>query len=908
MKYLFLFTVIILLFSSCSNEINEISLAGDWEVLIDTTIDIETADISILEFNKNIYLPGTLDDAGFGTPLKTDTTLTKEVMTHLKRKVSYIGPAYYSKEIKIPKSWKDNSIILTMERVIWRSIIWIDGKIIGSENSLTTPHYYDLGNFLTPGKHKITICIDNRRQFNINHSDMAHAYTDHTQIKWNGILGDFKLETYPNAYISDLRIFANTEKGIVSGTVQLEGQTMGSQNLRVAIINPQGKEIANNEFPVKSDELNFRIHTEGSAISWSEQNPELYQLEARLIDENDRELNSLTNTFGFRNIGTKNGHIELNGEKIFLRGTLECSVFPLTGHPPMEKEEWKDLLLKARNYGLNHLRFHSWCPPEAAFDAADELGFYLQAELPNWSLSYGDDEQTVNFMETEAERIIKEYGNHPSFVMFCMGNELMGDFDRINGLLKRLKDSDKRRLYTATAFTFQQDHWGFHEPYDDFYITQWTDSGWVRGQGVFDKDPPSFDHNYDQAIKHIKIPLISHEIGQYSVYPNLNEIEKYTGVLSPINFMAVKKDLEEKGKLEFADKYTEATGKFATILYKEEIERAYKTAGLSGFQLLDLHDFPGQGTALVGILDAFWDSKGFTSGEEFREFCSTVVPLLWFEKAVYSNGESFKGEIGLSNYSGDMDNVEMTWSIYNEKEQVLKRGAFQTGTIKNGSVSKLGDLEFDFTDVDVPAMLTIELNVKGTSFTNKWEVWVYNQENSYEPGEIILTSSFEEAIHHLAAGEKVLLSPAPGQIKGIEGRFVPVFWSPVHFPNQPGTMGILCDPEHPVFNSFPTEFHSNWQWWDISTNSKTIDISEIQVEALITVIDNFFKNRDLTNLFEARVGEGSLVFSSIDLFNDLDVRPASKQLLVSLIDYMNSGSFRPAKALSKEELKLYFDN
>jgi hypothetical protein len=902
MRYICIFLAIQFLLSSCNVKTNEISLAGEWDLLMDSISDPETKEISGLTFDKVISLPGTLDDAGFGDPLIIDTALTKEVMTNLKRKVSYIGPAYYSKEIEIPESWKGNSISLTMERVLWKSIVWIDDMKIGSENSLTTPHYYDLGKYLTPGKHRITICIDNRRQFNINYADLAHAYTNHTQIKWNGILGDFKLETHSDGYISDLRIFPNAMEGMVRGSVHISGENSTAELLRISIIDSQGKKIGSTDISVNNNELSFKLQTNGSVTGWSELQPELYTLEASLSNNQGEELSSLNEKFGFRNIDKSNGHIVLNGEKIFLRGTLECSIFPLTGHPPMEKEEWKELMLKARNYGLNHLRFHSWCPPEAAFSAADELGFYLQAELPNWSLSYGEDEGVVEYLEAEADRILKEYGNHPSFVMFCMGNELMGDFDRINGLVKRLKESDNRRFYAATAFTFQREHWGFHEPYDDYYVTQWTDSGWVRGQGVFDQYPPNFNHNYDQAIKHVEIPLISHEIGQYSVYPNISEIEKYTGVLSPINFMAVKKDLEAKGRLEMAEKYTEATGKFATILYKEEIERAYKTAGLSGFQLLDLHDFPGQGTALVGVLDAFWDSKGFTTGEEFKEFCSSVVPLLWFEKAVYTNNETLMGEIGLSNYNGVLSDTEMTWTISDENNQELQSGTFQTGIIENGSVSKLAVLEFELDDVEVPAMLTIELNLKGSSFRNSWQIWVYGDEGSNKLGDVIVTSSFEEAFCHLAEGEKVLLSPAIGQIDGIEGKFVPVFWSPVHFPNQPGTMGILCDPKHPVFNAFPTEFHSNWQWWDISKYSKSIDISEMQVAPLITVIDNFFKNRDLTNLFEVKVGEGFLVFSSIDLINNLDTRPASKQLLSSILTYMGSESFSPVKTILEEDL------
>ncbi len=902
MKYLYLLAVVSVLFSSCDKEKMEMPLAGEWNLLIDSLINPETARITELEYKQVISLPGTLDKAGIGEPSGLDTTLNKEVLKTLTRKHTYVGPAYYSREIYIPDNWNEKKIFLKMERVIWKSTVWVDNVMAGSQNSLSTPHYFDLSGLLSPGRHILTICIDNRRQLNINSSDFAHAYTDQTQIKWNGILGEFSLKATPDVSIGDIRIFPHRDSGRISGTIQISGITREKLALQLSILDDKGKKAGSAELEVNSGEIPFLVSASKGISGWNEFDPKVYQLKVRLTDEGGQTLDTGAESFGFRSIEQKEGQMLLNGQRIFLRGTLECSIFPLTGHPPLNKEEWKNLLLKARDYGLNHLRFHSWCPPEAAFEAADELGFYLQVELPNWSLSYGEDAAVVEFIEKEADRILSEYGNHPSFLMLCMGNELMGDFNQINGLVKRLKEKDDRRLYTATAFTFQNDHWGFHEPYDDYYITQWTDSGWVRGQGVFDQYPPNFRHNYDPSINHIRIPVISHEIGQYSVYPNLLEIDKYTGVLSPLNFMAIRKDLEAKGRLGMASTYTEATGKFATILYKEEIERAYKTAGLSGFQLLDLHDFPGQGTALVGMLDAFWDSKGFTSGDDFRKFCSPLVPLLWFDKAVYSKSEVFRADVGVSNYQGDLENAELVWTIKDMQANILNSGAFSLKNIANGTVSKEGSIEMALGELITPNVLDIELELRGTSYRNSWKVWVYDDEQIADPGQVILTSSFELAIDALKKGKKVLLSPPLNHIDGIEGKFVPVFWSPVHFPNQPGTMGILCDTVHPVFNKFPTEFHSNWQWWDISTNSKTIDISELQVDALITVIDNFFKNRDLTNLFEASVGEGSLVFSSIDLFNNLDVRPASKQLLVSIIDYMNSGSFHPSKAISEEKL------
>jgi hypothetical protein len=309
----------------------------------------------------------------------------------------------------------------------------------------------------------------------------------------------------------------------------------------------------------------------------------------------------------------------------------------------------------------------------------------------------------------------------------------------------------------------------------------------------------------------------------------------------------------------------------------------------------------------VGILDAFWDSKGFTSGEAFRQFCSPVVPLLWFDKAVYAVDETFVADAGMSNYSGELSAATLSYKITDRSGNPVGSGTFSATGVDHGSVERMGTIAQSLSEVAAPNMLTIQLSLEGTSYINSWQIWVYDHDVPAAEGKVLVTQSFREAEKALADGRKVLLSPPLDHIRGIAGKFVPVFWSPVHFPNQPGTMGILCDPDHPVFNAFPTEFHSNWQWWDVCKYSETVEIGGLEVEPLVTVMDNFFRNRQLSNLFEARVGEGSLVFSSIDLVQGLEERPASQQLKKSLLGYMNSEAFSPEKEVSLQELETLFE-
>ncbi len=889
---------------SCKGQSDKLSLAGKWNLCLDSTRLPFTIDIKSLKYDLAISLPSTLDDAGIGNPVNVEPELVRKVMLHLQRKVSYIGPAYYQKEITIPANWKGKDISLKLERVIWESVVWIDGKKIGNSFSLCTPHYYDLSKSLSPGKHLITICVDNSRKFVLNSVDMAHAYTEETQIKWNGILGEMSLTASDPSRITEVAVYPEFAGKSLGGKVKTILNKKGSYSLKIKVFDNNEKIVGEITTAIAGAETGFQVKFPGNLDAWDEFSPALYKVSVSLIDRKQSVKAVKEVIFGFRDLRTKDRHFYLNDKPLFLRGTLECSIFPLTGHPPLDEAGWEKVFGAAREYGLNHLRFHSWCPPDEAFRVADKMGMYIQVELPNWILDFGKDQSVVNFINNEADNIIREYGNHPSFILWSMGNELEGDFDLLTGMVTRLKNKDPRHLYTTTTYSFQKGHGIKPEAVDDYYITQNTEKGWVRGQGVFDQLSPDFKTDYSNSITDLSIPVVSHEVGQYSVFPDMKEIEKYKGVLSPVNFVAVRNDLEKKALLPKAGKYTAATGKFATLLYKEEIERALKTPGLSGFQLLDLHDFPGQGTALVGVLNAFWESKGFVTSNEWRMFCSEVVPLLWFDKAIYTSDETFAADYGIANYFKDYKNAYLSWKIKGENGSVFLRDSAKISEIRKGITSKLGNFSLPLSGLPAPAKYTVELSLQGTAFKNNWNIWVYKENvKSPEPEtELVVTTSFNQAIAALNEGEKVLLNPDLNNISGITGKFVPVFWSPVHFPDQPGTMGLLMDPKHAAFREFPTDFYSNWQWWDLCKNSKTIVLDNLTVDPIVTVIDNFFKNRKLGNVFEAKVGKGLLVFSSVDIHTDLGNRTVARQLKNSLVNYMKSVDFKPAFTITGNEV------
>ena len=840
------------------------NLSGQWQVRLGTGMV------------QPIALPGTLDGAGIGTPNTLQPALQKPQLSRLTRNHSYIGTATYQRDITIPQEMAGKPLQLLLERVMWRSRVMIDGVDLGQmQESLTSPHLFDMKDGLATGKHTLTLTIDNNKLHDISVDNLAHSYTNDTQIMWNGVLGRMELSVAP--VVSDVQVYPEVDKQQARIKVTLQNAK------KEPVFQLDGQAVK----PTKVATGEYVLPMADAQL-WSEFNPHLYTLSVMAGGQ------TKTVSFGMRSFKAEGNRLLINGYPTFLRGTLECCIFPLTGIPPTDERGWMKVFTTAREYGLNHLRFHSWCPPEAAFRVADKMGFYCQVELPNWSLTVNQDSATAKFLYKEFDNIIRNYGNHPSLCIISCGNELQPDFEFLNQLTHYMKQQDPRHLYVTSTFTFEKGHGVKQEPEDDIFITQWTDNGWVRGQGVFDERVPDFKSDYRQAAKDITVPLVSHEIGQYSVYPNIKEIDKYTGVLDPLNFKAIRNDLQQKGLLHRADDFLKASGKLAAILYKEEIERALKTPQQSGFQLLDLHDFPGQGTALVGLLDAFWDSKGLVEPQRFREACAPVVPLAQFDKAVWKADETFTAKVDIANYSFEsMADKTICWQLNDEAGDTYAEGTRSEIAIALDKIEKAERME-------------LEVSIKDTPWKNRWNIWVYpdiSEKLKVNSEKLVVTADVDEAMKALKKGKKVLLSPKTATIKGLEGKFLPVFWSPVHFPKQAGTMGLLCNPQHPALANFPTEMHSNWQWWNLVKRSRVMVLDSIApVQPIVESVDNFVNNRRLAQVFEAKVGKGSLIFSSIDLLTDAHL-PELRQMQYSLVQYMLSDAFKPAMQLSEADVR-----
>lgn len=935
MKYYLLITGLMIQMASAETT----SLAGNWRFSLDPKAKGQKERWFSSDLKDTIPLPGTTDEAhksqtkSGGAAEKSIRALTQEadhstaLTSKLTRRFPYEGVAWYQRDIDIPESWKDRRIELELERTKLTSA-WIDEIPLGTLDSLTTSHLYPLPLGLPPGKHRLTILVDNRLE-KLTRMDMpafceAHQVANDTQTNWNGIVGDIRLKATDRIWIENVEVYPDVANKTAKLKISLGNESGLPANGKLSFsCTAPGVNV--------KEQVEFHGIRDGSTVEatlnlgenaplWSEVSPALHELTTELsAGTGEKDLNQTR--FGLREISTEGTQITVNGQRIMLRGTLNNAVFPLTGYAPMDKASWTKYFTICRDYGLNHVRFHTWCPPRAAFEAADECGIHIQPELANFGGNYGTDYLKRMDSMAEARRILKAYGNSPSFCFLTLGNENLNGREIRAAMVRGLRAEDPRRLFTQASnpdWTICQQN-----PGDDYWVTMRSKpelEGNVRGSfahadkplGHVQSGPANTLHTYEKAISHVTCPLISHEAGNYQVYPTFAEIESYTGILRPLNLEIFRERLSRAGMLDQAGDFFRASGALATINYRAEIETYLRTPKMGGFQLLDLQDYPGQGTALVGILDAFMESKGLITPEQWRMFCNSTVVLGIFPKYTWEAGETFTAKVAVANYGpADLPSSSLTYAIKDESGHVWSEGKLPIA-LPHGQLSvspKEISLAFP-QEIKKAQKLSLEIGLEGTEFRNQYPLWVYPQAApARDSSPVKITHQWKETLEELEKGSRVVFIPRKRDFpaKRIDGFFTSDFWCYAMFkqwtgtpekPHAPGTLGLLIQDKHPALEGFPTDFHSDYQWFDIVMNGCNVILDGLPkgFRPIVQSIDNVDRNHRLGLIFEARVGPGKLLACMSDLAS-MENKPEARQLLNSLVDYASSEKFSPSTSL-----------
>ncbi len=923
--------------------ISYISLAGAWEFLDDQQKRFTGFPPKAADFNDTITLPCTTAQAKKGVP---NEQRKKGYLTEVS---PYKGIAWFRKVVSLPRTMHPNdrmAIFLERTRV---STLWVNGVCLGTQNSLCTPHRYELPMFSYNKAHRleIVIAVDN----SCYPTKGGHMTSRDTQTNWNGILGNLRLEFHGQNRIRQIHAMPDACKRTVRLAMWTEGAVDEVE------ITCDWQDTNKKTYPLereKDGRAYVTVPLKEDSPLWDEYHPEICKMVVCPVGSRD----TYHLTFALTDFKADGHQFTNHGMPVFLRGKHDGMIFPLEGAAPMDVNGWLKVMKIAKSYGINHYRFHTCCPPEAAFIAADLLGIYMEPEIPFWGSVHAPedpeyDPQEQAYLIAEGKRILEEYGNHPSFAMFSLGNELWGSTERIAEILRYYREEEQRILFTQGCNNFQ--FFPNILPEDDFFVgVRLSKERLIRGSYAMCDAPlghvqtarPSTMHNYDALIlpeasgdgdaagaqeieiqygtgvKKVRIdgaagglipnkPVVTHEIGQYCTFPDFREIDKYMGVLQARNFEIFRERLEEKGMLEQAEDFFRCSGQLAVQCYKEELEAAMRSAYVAGFQILDIQDFSGQGTALVGILDAFMDSKGLVSPEAWRGFCSDRVLLAQFSSYVVEAGDTFTAEIALRYYAPKALHSDVTCRLYLGEQRLAE--CLVRADVTGQGLFRLGTVSFQLPMVTQAQRLQLTLQLGDICNSYDLEVFPKQDFPALTAEDVCVTSDWTQAQDALEAGGKVLY--LPNEIKEkIEGFYCTDFWCYPMFrsisesmekPVPVGTLGLCIDAAHPALDGFNAARWSTPQWYDIVTHADCAVLDGMPIRPIVQMIDNFERNHKLGIVFECRVGNGSLLVCTARLSEIAD-RPEAAQFAKGLLNYAASDAFAPETAVSLASLDALF--
>ena len=862
-----------------------------------------------IELKKNGYkgsgiFPGTLDSNLIGEKEEPKAT-------RLTRVVNYVGEAVFSRDIDIQIS-RGNRAVMTVERAK-KLTLFVNGKEIEPLNgaNITTAYMWDITEALTEnGATHIEIVSDNSYQgWPAEDIINSSASTDETQINYNGLLGELSIKEEGTSYILRQVVLPQLD---ASGRLQVKLELI-NENDGEALIVVKSDCLQNNsektavELRKGRQEISLLLQVKDDIKLWDEYEGNLYEANI-CLQSAEGIMDEKFITFGIRSFKAVEDRLELNGRPVFLRSEASCGLFPEEGHEPMTVEAWKQVLATYKSYGVNHVRFHSHTPPQAAFFAADEMGILMSPELSCWNPKNAfEADNAYEYYLTEILEIVRAYGSHPSFVTLTLGNELQCADEcihKMGQLLKAARAIDSTRLYAIGSNCW----YGAKgvDKYSDFYTSSGCDGADLRGTfaaeegehvqgragnnlgGCINNMYPNNTHDLSEGInavrKHRVLPVFGFEVGQFEVLPDFDQIDEYKGATRALNIQMVKDKKEEAGIDDDTYKaMVEATGELALLAYKKEVELAMMTEGMSGISLLGLQDFTGQGTALVGMLDAHLKSKpyDFAKPERFAQFFKPVLPILLLPKYTFFKDETLSAKVLLCNFS---------------KETVAG--------VEPGQRKIIDEINVDFAEVEGNTRIDLELDYEG--HTNSYPIWIYDVPRKVEaPEGVYVAEALDEAaVDILDKGGSVFLSPkdAASAFKAIKAcHFTTDFWSKGTFPAQDGEMGQFIRNAHPIFDDFPTDMFTNYQWWPMAT-SYAVEVPRGLVP-IITQMDSFDRLRHMAQLFEVRIGLGRLMISTMELTKDSKASyPEVQALLQSIYKYMESDEFTPKNEIDIENI------
>lgn len=863
-----------------------LSLSGEWRFKLDPKSVGEKDGWfgSDTQFTERIRVPGCWDAQGKGIPGAITTIANADdTEPHVRTISAYNGDAWYKRAFRIPRSWRGKVIWLNIGGVNDRAKVWVNGRAAGSHDGYCTGFRLDVTNLVEYDKpNQCAILVSNAPRPEGNLEGCFDFYTN-----WGGIYRDVWLESTETSYIEGVRITPDITAGSINVETNVVGRTDG---IRFTVFSQEGKKIASAD--------SGKIVIPNPKL-WSPNSPYLYRLRAELIAAG-KTVDSVIERFGMREIAVKGNRIMLNGKPIFLRGYGDDCIYPITVAPPASKEHYLKELRRAKSYGFNFARHHTWIPLPEHLDAADEVGILVQMEMPTGAHPFTDPSPFLaQLWRDELQRVMVANANHPSWIILSMGNELG---DALNdeavrkvyfGLTALARKLDPTRLVIVTSGSTTP-----LPPEEPFYsrgvygVTPLSDaaeglSGWIAG--------------HDR-------PYVWHEMGYYASYPDVDLRAKYTGGAIPFWLNEAARVAEEKGFADMLPTYVRNSVRLQQVCLKWSMELARKIPDLAGFEWWTFKD---NSWPTEGIVDDFTDPKRGVDIEAIRRLNSDTVLLLADEPRTARSGEKLELKVRISNF-GEPIKSDLHWELGKAVS-----GSIPGLTVDKYGLSDLTPLNITLPEVKLPAKYVLHLEFSGAK--NEWPVWVFPEArpNPKLPNVRMSSMLSEDVISFAENGGRVLLISRKART-GLAERscaeespdipyplyFAPTYWGAAHAPGG-GNLGTVI-ADHPALGTFPHEGFCDLQFLSLlqGVNRADLDALPVRVNPIVRSITDWRLGANAAYIYEVKIGKGGLLVTTLNFEEGLaSKRPEAEWLLQELLSYCASGDFQPAAEIQPEFLR-----
>ena len=868
--------------------------------------------------SDKIEVPGSWQGQGFGG-MEKNIVWDFRLETRTFR-ATYTGTGWYGVRFEIPDDWEGMRLWANFGGVHPSAEVWLNGVRLGENNLPFVPFAFEITGVVRSDD-------DNLLVVRVHEENRILGLAYSWQGNWSGLYRGVELTATGENFLQGFSVYPNIESEKLQIKTGIGGDHPldGGLSLRVSaqLINGDTTPVST-KVEISGESVEFDLPLPSPRL-WSPDSPNLYRVDA-VLTGNDKVLDALSERVGFVQLSTEGKHFLINGEPYYMRGSGDFISNPETGSPDTNRDRWRKKLSALREYGYNYVRCQSYVYTPEYFDVADEVGLLIQSEMgmlggwsgnqiwhvsqwPQPSPDYRD------ALKRQWDSVVLRDVNHPSANLYCMSNELRDGTEHPRIAWSCYHDT---KAIKPTAFVL------------------WTDGGYRENL------PGDFVNHEADIDSECSKPLIQHEFRWWSSFPDVRNMEKYSGAIRSYGAEIALEAAAGHGISHVLPTAAANSQRIQYIEAKGKMEACRRDnpslAGICHFNAMDINPSP------QGIIDEFYDLK-YADGGSWQQTNGDTVILsdLGFDDRVLASADTLRTTLYVSDFSHlPLNNPVLEWKLETLNE-TISEGSFSYPH-KPFSTCTAGNIEATVPEVSKPtvASLKVALHEGKRVLVNSWDLWLFPKSVVFPPeigiygkpqhtwleglGGIrsvslddlsgdrsvlaVLTETLDGAVVEFArSGGRIILVASEGLVRPSRsklllemGRYF--FTPPANYPPYEDGINGTIILDHPMLGDFPQEGFADLQFFRMMGESPPIDIEPLGLnkgDPVIRAIHSYQVSRPLAYLTESSLGKGGLIICSLNLDQSL---PESRYLLAQICNYALGDDFNPQIELSNESLTL----